>query len=365
MSFLRTRAPRAGLIGGLLLLALGGLAAAQAPAPSTTQPASQPTDKRPVMLDVNGTWIGNGISYGPHRDGQSPEGAQPTREQLREDLHIMARHWRLLRMYGAAGATQTVLEIIREDKLPLKVMVGCWIAPEERVNPETKGTEAIAGAHMANVAEIRAAVKLASAFRDVVWAVSVGNETQVSWSGHRVPPELLIRYIRLVRTRVPQPVTVADDFLFWLEPRSQEVAREIDFIVTHAYAMWHGRQLDEALPFTKEKYAAVVAAHPGYVVVLGEAGWPTQRKTTGEGEGKLMAGKAGEPEQKSFYEQFIAWTTAEHVPNFYFEAFDEKWKGGTDPEEVEKHWGLYNSDRTPKLALQAAAAASQPAAAQP
>lgn len=356
---------RAGLVAGLLFLAWGGWAVAQDEAPPTTQPTTQPTHKRPLHFEVDGKWIGNGVSYGPHRDGQHPEKEQPTREQLREDLHIMARHWNLIRMYGAAGVTQTVLEIIREDKLPVKVMVGCWIAPEERVNSETKASELIPGAHTANVAEIRAAVKLANAYRDVVWAVSIGNETQVSWSSHRVPPELLIKYIRLVRTRVPQPVTVADDFLFWLEPRSQEIAQEIDFIVTHAYAMWHGRRLDEALPFTKEKYAAVVAAHPGYVVVLGEAGWPTQRKTTGEGEGKLMAGKAGEPEQKAFYEQFSAWTTAEHVPNFYFEAFDENWKGGSDPEEVEKHWGLYNSDRTPKLALQAAAATSQPAAAQP
>ena len=35
---------------------------------------------------------------------------------------------------------------------------------------------------------------------------------------------------------------------------------------------------------------------------------------------------------------------------FYFEAFDEKWKGGQHPAEVEKHWGVYRSDRTPKPA---------------
>ena len=35
-----------------------------------------------------------------------------------------------------------------------------------------------------------------------------------------------------------------------------------------------------------------------------------------------------------------------------FEAFDEKWKGGEHPNEVEKHWGLIKSDRTPKHNLQ-------------
>jgi exo-beta-1,3-glucanase (GH17 family) len=33
-----------------------------------------------------------------------------------------------------------------------------------------------------------------------------------------------------------------------------------------------------------------------------------------------------------------------------FEAFDENWKGSPDPEEPEKHWGLYGVNRQPKLA---------------
>ena len=37
---------------------------------------------------------------------------------------------------------------------------------------------------------------------------------------------------------------------------------------------------------------------------------------------------------------------------FFFEAFDEKWKGGEHPNEVEKHWGLIYSDRTPKHNLE-------------
>ncbi|TFG39021.1 MAG: glycosyl hydrolase, partial [Chromatiales bacterium] len=36
---------------------------------------------------------------------------------------------------------------------------------------------------------------------------------------------------------------------------------------------------------------------------------------------------------------------------FFFEAFDEPWKGSEfDPLGAEKHWGLFNVDRTPKQA---------------
>jgi exo-beta-1,3-glucanase (GH17 family) len=38
--------------------------------------------------------------------------------------------------------------------------------------------------------------------------------------------------------------------------------------------------------------------------------------------------------------------------SFYFEAFDEKWKGGDDKPDgiAEKNWGIYRSDRTAKMA---------------
>ena len=37
-----------------------------------------------------------------------------------------------------------------------------------------------------------------------------------------------------------------------------------------------------------------------------------------------------------------------------FEAFDEPWKGSPDPNEPEKHWGLYTEQRKPKLVFQKA-----------
>ena len=38
-----------------------------------------------------------------------------------------------------------------------------------------------------------------------------------------------------------------------------------------------------------------------------------------------------------------------NITVFFFEAFDEPWKGNPDnPLGAEKHWGLFNVDRTPK-----------------
>ncbi|MBK9120548.1 MAG: hypothetical protein IPM18_13260 [Phycisphaerales bacterium] len=301
--------------------------------------ADPPSDLRPLQLWQGGRWVGNAISYGPHRDGQAPGGAQPSEAQLAEDLDLLARHWGLLRMYAAGGAAESVVRLIHERKLGMQVLLGAWIAPES-------GPEAVS----ANRREVACAIQLANAYPDVVIGVSVGNETQVSWSAHRVAPDVLIPYLREVRARTRVPVTTADDYTFWLEPRSREIAAEVDFIATHIYAMWRGVQLEDAVAFTQREFAMVQAAHPAHPIVLTEVGWATKRHTEGE-EARHIRGRAGTVEQAQFYADFLAWTTRQQVPNFYFQAFDEKWKGGAHPDEVEKHWGLFESDRTPKLAL--------------
>ena len=87
-------------------------------------------------------------------------------------------------------------------------------------------------------------------------------------------------------------------------------------------------------------------------MILGEAGWATQRHDEGE-QARLITGAAGEAEQRVFFEAFTAWVTRARIVSTYFEAFDENWKGGPHPAEVEKHWGLYRADRTPKAAVAA------------
>ena len=290
------------------------------------------------------------VCYGPFRAGQGPDGAQPTRAQVLEDLRIIEPRWGLIRTYSSRGTTETVLELIREHGLAIRVVVGAWIDSEATRAADGTITADRPDARAANEAEVRAAIRVANAFPEIVAAVSVGNETQVFWSGHRVDRDVLIGYIRRVRSAVDAPVTTADDFAFWTTPESVTVAREIDFIITHAYAMWNGVQLEEAIGFTDEKVRAVRAAHPDRRVVLGETGWATRVHTEGE-QARLIKGRAGEQEQARFYAAVRQWARDTQTLVFFFEAFDEPWKGGAHPDEVEKHWGLFNVDRTPKEAM--------------
>lgn len=321
-----------------------------APGDETAFEREEPFVVRPFQPFSGSRWIGDAIAYGPYRDGQNPDGPAPTREQVREDLHLMARHWGLLRTYGAVGPPETVLEVIRADGLDMKVMLGVWIAPEARRDSTGAIVEPLPEARDANRREIEAAVRLAAEYPEIVLAVCVGNETQVSWSDHRIPVERLVEYVREVRARTRVPVTTADDYNFWNKSASRAVAAELDFIVLHAHPLWNGIQLEEALAWTRETYDAIRAVHPDRQVVLGETGWATS--VCGEGEqARLIKGKAGEAEQAVFHAALTAWARSARVPTFFFEAFDENWKGGPHPDEVEKHWGLYRADRTPKKAV--------------
>lgn len=307
----------------------------------------EPTHRPVVLPDGGDIWSGVGVCYGPFRDGQSPDGAAPTPEQVREDLHILARHFRLVRMYGSRGATRDACRIIREDKLPVKMMVGAWIGQERK--PDAPADAAPdARVQRENQGEVAAAIALANDFPDVVLALNIGNEALVEWSDHRVPPRVIIAYLRQVRAAVKVPVTTCDTELFWSKPESREVARECDFLGLHAYAMWNKQSLATAMTWTRERLAEVRALHPDLPILLCETGWATQKGTHGYQAVGIVA-TPSEEDQELFFRTLRDWATERRQPYFYFCAFDENWKGGPEPAEVEKHWGVYKADRSPKL----------------
>jgi exo-beta-1,3-glucanase (GH17 family) len=198
---------------------------------------------------------------------------------------------------------------------------------------------------------VDAAVRLAREYPGSVAAIAVGNETQVFWSANRLPADRLVEYLRAVRARTRVPVTTADDYNFWNKPESRAVAAECDFVFAHLHPLWNGTSREGALPWIERELAAIRERHPDREVVIGETGWATGRSREGE-QGRLMKGETGEAEQARFFDDLHAWVSRSRVATFWFEAFDENWKGGPDPDDAEKHWGLYRADRTPKAAVE-------------
>lgn len=305
---------------------------------------------RPFDPVVDGQRMYNAVCYGPHRDGQRPYEVQPSAEELLEDLRLMVPHWKLIRIYGAAGFAETFLKVIRENDIDVKIILGVWIDPEEKRDEAGEVLERFDEAAAKNLKEVAAGIRLANEYPEIIAAVSVGNETMIYWSAHVNYVDIVKGHVRRVRDGVKVPVTVADDFNFWNKPESRELSSAIDFIMMHGHPMWNGLQMEDALDWQREQFEVVQSMHAEMNIVIGETGWATSMIYEGE-QGKLIKGNPGEAEQRMFYESIRAWATDEQKTVFFFEAFDENWKGGTDPAEVEKHWGLFRADRTPKEAM--------------
>ncbi|MFY9855331.1 MAG: glycosyl hydrolase family 17 protein, partial [Terracidiphilus sp.] len=137
------------------------------------------------------------------------------------------------------------------------------------------------------------------------------------------------------------PVTVADDFIYWRQ--QSKLAEHVDFIIMHAYPIWGREDIDTAMASTIKDFESVRKAHPGKTIVLGEAGWASY--TTGD---QHVPRAGDERKQKLYFEELTAWAKANSVTTFFFEAFDEPWKG----KGTEGHWGLFSVDRRAKLAMQ-------------
>jgi exo-beta-1,3-glucanase (GH17 family) len=294
------------------------------------------------------------VSYSGFRQGQHPDrgsgAVNPGDREVLEDLDILVRHgFRLIRVYDSGDNTRTVLELIRKHHLPMKVLLGIWLDAEVSnhegcpwLKEPIPGPKLAANA-MSNDAEVGRGIELARRFGDIVVAVNVGNEALVDWNDHMVPLEKVIAYVRRVRAAVDQPVTVADNYRWWAL-HGAPLAAEVDFLGVHTYPVWEGKTIDEALAFTVENIESVRVALPGKPIAVLEAGWPTVASEFGD--------RANEAHQARHYDELRQWAAATNTTVFFFEAFDEPWKGDAqDPLGAEKHWGLFNVDRTAKEAM--------------
>jgi exo-beta-1,3-glucanase (GH17 family) len=293
---------------------------------------------------------GNAICYSGYREGQSPDLRRyPSAAQIREDLHLLARHWQLLRLYDCSPHAERVLQVIREDRLPLRVLLGAWLGAEmNNFGCPWGGTypeEQLEANRSENRAELERLVALARQHEDTVFAVAVGNECTVDWTDHVVPVPQLIDYVRWVKQRLRQPVTFCENYVPW-QHKLQALAHELDFLSLHTYPVWEYKHIHEALDYTKQNVAAVARMFPGKPIAITEAGWCTASNGRG-----MNAEHAVQELQAVYLQDLMDWTRAEGLLCFVFEAFDEPWKGSTDPPEPEKHWGLFTVDRRPKLAV--------------
>lgn len=313
------------------------------------QSTSLKQDKSGLLAGVS-----KAICYSGFREGQHPDrgngAVNPSYENTLEDLNIIQNEgFKLIRVYDSGENSKMILDVIKENKLDIKVMLGIWLKAELSAH-ETCGwlTEPIPDSVLAknkitNSKEIEKGINLAKIYNDIVVAVNVGNEALVEWNDHKVDTDSIIEYVKYVKSKIEQPVTVADNYDWWANSGA-ELAKAVDFVSIHVYPIWEGKDIDEGLSYSIANVEKVKKALPNSTIVITEAGWASVASEFNE--------RATEEKQLQYYDEFMTWSADNNITTFFFEAFDEPWKGNPDnPMGAEKHWGIYNVDRTPKKVM--------------
>lgn len=338
------------LSAGALLSACGGGGDSGSSTNSNNTTTQTPTRTlRPLSAEYA---TRKAVAYSGYRGAE--RSVIPTAEQILEDLNLLVQgNFRLIRLFDSSDEhAKKVLQVIRDNKLDIKVQLGIWIS----------GPKATQDA--ANQAEIERGVVLAKSYSDIVLAVSVGNETMVDWSGLKVPPTDMAAYISAVRERITQPVTTDDNWAFFANDqgkyKTELITDVVDFIAMHTYpladtpyGLWDWKQtsvsetvratamMDAALGKAKADYNAITSylgsKKLDIPIVIGETGW----KSAPTGGESLRAHPVN---QKMYIDRLASWTTGPKTV-FYFEAFDEPWKKGDDG------WGLFDVSRRAKYAI--------------
>lgn len=293
---------------------------------------------------------GRAVCYSGFREGQSPDlGIFPTYEEVKEDLYIIKDQWDYIRMYDCDMHSKTVLQIIREENLPIKVLLGAYIHAEKNNFGCPWGgvysEEILENNKKRNLTQIKTLIAWANDYPDIVFALSAGNEATVDWSGNYVPVSKVIEYVKMIKAGVQQPVTFCENYVPWLD-KLKPLVDVVDFISIHTYPVWEYKNIHDALIYTKENYYAIANKYPNKPVVITEAGWATNSNGRG-----ICQSNVSEEFQAIYYNELVNWSDEDEILTFVFEAFDEPWKGSNEALEPEKHWGLYKVDRTPKLVM--------------
>jgi len=291
--------------------------------------------------------FGKAICYSGFRDGQSPsKGIYPSYEETLEDLRILEKEYKYIRMYAPNKHAEITLQVIKDNKIDLLVMLGADLLGEHN-NPDCSWggnyTEEETKQHVAfNKKQLHDLVQLANEYKDIIFSVSAGNESVPEWNENLVMPEQVLEYVKFLKKNVDQPVTYCDGSHYWLT-NLVEVAKEVDFISVHTYPAWVGSDIDGSMVIAKDDFNKTLEKYPDKVCIITETGWPSNT------DGKTIQKEVATLEKQNKYIKDInEWSEDIETLMFLFEAFDEPWKGGSNPQEPEKNWGLYYVDRTIK-----------------
>lgn len=332
------------------------------------------------------------MSYGGYR--YADHGIEPSIDQLKDDMKLLAAMGiKMLRTYKvhkpqAINLLKAISELKQEDPdFEMYVMLGAWI---DCKNAWTDQDPIHNEESEANEAQILVAAHLANKYPDIVKVIAVGNEAMVKWAAtYYVEPWIILKWVNHLQERkkegkLPKDlwITSSDNFASWGGGGDEyhvedlnKLIKAVDFLSVHTYPMhdthyqpefWLNQEglegktdmekIEISMLRAKEyammqsenvkKYMETLGVNKP--IHIGETGWASFSSGHYGPDG---AKSCDEYKEALYYKHMRDWTNEAGMSCFYFEGFDEPWKGGENPGNSEKHFGLFTVDGKAKYAI--------------
>lgn len=147
------------------------------------------------------------------------------------------------------------------------------------------------------------------------------------------------------------PVGTADSWNVLVDGANKDVITASDIILSNAFSYWQGQTMNNAsYSFFDDIMQAlqVIQTTKGSTDLnfwVGETGWATDGSD-------FQSASPTTSNAARFWKEAICGIRAWGINVISFEAFDESWKPDTsDTLGTEKHWGVFNADRSQKYTL--------------
>ncbi|MGN5223285.1 hypothetical protein [Aeromonas veronii] len=368
---------------------------------SVVELAPQPTPANYPKARNGEALLGNpdyqAISYGAWRTTERESGDKvPTVAEQIEDMKILsAMGIKVIRTYNTQGFIGTdgksntenllaaIAQLQQEDPdFEMYVMLGVWIDAlnswtDKAPNPTIDSPK--------NADEMAKAKALAAQYPEIIKVIAVGNEAMVAWAPYHVIPKIILNHVNDLQQWKKQNdatqdiwITTSDNHAVWSgddangnngnQADLKALIKAVDYISLHTYAFhdtYHHpefkeawkvpvseqgldkpAQIDKAMERAYQQTMQQIKAAQVYVngidntkpIHIGETGW-SSLSTEGLGDAGTRA--ADEYKQKLFHDDMRKMTDEFGASLFFFQAFDEPWKGDqSNPSHSEKHFGL-------------------------
>ena len=332
------------------------------------------------------------MSYGGYR--YADHGIEPTLDELKEDMKILhALGVRVVRTYKvhlpqAENLLKAISDLKQKDpNFEMYVMLGAWIDCKNAWTDQEPihNTES-----EANKPQIEKAAALANQYPDIIKVIAVGNEAMVKWAAtYYVEPWIILKWVNHLQDlkkegKLPKDlwITSSDNFASWGGGGDEyhvddlnKLIKAVDFLSVHTYPMHDTHYQPEFWLDTEglegktdmEKIEISMLRAKEYAIMqygnvktymeslgvnkpihIGETGWASFSSGHYGTDG---AKSCDEYKEALYYKHMRDWTNEAGMSCFYFEGFDEPWKGGDNSGNSEKHFGLFTVDGKAKYAL--------------